>query len=178
MDTPSATQPSEARASPSDAPQSQLQILRLSLGGEMHAVRIDAVREILEISKITPVPLDFMRGVMNLRGSVIPVVDLAARLGLPAATSSRRSCVVIVDVALADQPGYQTVGALVDAVYEVADAGASDVEAVPRMGTRIAPQFIRSMVRVRGQATPELDLANILDERTMCDLVRAHGELH
>ena len=63
MDTPSATQPSEARASPSDAPQSQLQILRLSLGGEMHAVRIDAVREILEISKITPVPLmpDFMR---------------------------------------------------------------------------------------------------------------------
>jgi purine-binding chemotaxis protein CheW len=157
-----------------------IQFLRLSLGGDMHAVRIDAVREILELSHITPLPLmpDFVRGVMNLRGAVVPVVDLAARLGLQAATLTKRSCVVIVDVHVDDANTKQTFGALVDAVFEVIDANGGELEGVPRLGTRVEPRYIRSMVRVRGTATPELDLAAILDEQALRDLVRLSSNVH
>lgn len=146
----------------------------------MHTVRIDAVREILELSHITPLPLmpAFVRGVMNLRGAVIPVVDLAARLGLPGATLTKRSCVVIVDVQVDDASTRQTFGTLVDAVFEVIDAKGAELEAVPRLGTRIEPKFIRGMVRVRGVATPELDLETILDERSLSELVRLNSSVH
>jgi len=85
---------------------------------------------------------------------------------------------VIVDVPVAEHGAAQTFGALVDAVFEVVEAHADELESVPRLGTRIEPRFIRSMVRVRGVATPELDLATILDERALADLVRAATDVH
>ena len=78
--------------------QAMQQFLRFALGNERYAVRIDAVREILEVVRMTPLPLmpAFVRGVMNLRGAVVPVVDLGARLGLEVTVVGRRTCVVIV----------------------------------------------------------------------------------
>jgi purine-binding chemotaxis protein CheW len=152
------------------------QFLRLSLGSDPYAVRIDSVREILEVAQLTPLPLmpAFVRGVMNLRGAVVPVIDLAARLGLPATVLARRSCVVMVDVRPAqDQPAY-TIGVLVDAVYEVFSASAAEQEAPPRLGTRIDPAFIRSMVRLRGLPTPELQLTTILDPTVLAELIATH----
>lgn len=180
--TPEAHAGAQAGRWPADdgAAQALVQFLCFALGQERYAVRIDAVREILEVVRMTPLPLmpRFVRGVMNLRGAVVPVVDLGARLGLAATTVGRRTCVVIVDIALPDDQGTQRLGMLVDAVYEVVDLGATELEAVPRLGTRIDPGFIRSMVRVRGQATPELDIAAVLDQKVLADLIAEHTQAH
>jgi purine-binding chemotaxis protein CheW len=169
------------------APAHARQFLRFTVAGDHCAVRIDAVREILEVAQLTPLPLvpAFVSGVMNLRGSVVPVLDLGARLGLPGIALGRRSCIVVVDVlpaaagdddAEADAAiGPQTLGLLVDAVQEVFDTRAEDAESVPRLGTRIAPDFLRQMVRSRGQATPELDLGAILDVRVLAELIGTHA---
>ena len=173
------TKTSEGRVIQDVAPvDSQIvQFLRLSLGSEKYAVRIQAVREILQVVPTTPLPLmpAFVRGVMNLRGAVVPVVDLGARLALAATDVGRRTCVVIVDVPAADEGRAQTLGLLVDAVYEVFDAPVADQESVPRLGTRIDPGFIRSMVRVRGESTAELDLSAILDQQLLARLIAAHA---
>lgn len=156
------------------------QFLRFALGSERYAVRIDAVREILEVARMTPLPLmpGFVLGVMNLRGAVVPVVDLGARLGLPAANVSRRSCVVIVDIANRPDEGPHRLGMLVDSVYEVVDATDEELETVPRLGTRIDGTLIRSMVRIRDQVTPELDIGQILDPTTLSALIAEYRPAH
>lgn len=167
----------EVNVADADAPENAIahQFLRFALGHETYAVRIDAVREILEVVHMTPLPLmpDFVRGVMNLRGAVVPVIDLSARLGLSTTVIGRRSCVVMVDIP-APEDGRQTLGVLVDSVYEVFDASYSDQENVPRMGTRISADFIRSMLRVRGQTTAEIDLARVLEQTALADLIAQH----
>jgi purine-binding chemotaxis protein CheW len=177
MDTvPSPQQQAAGRPAAGAPPEPPQQFLRLSLGRDAYAVRIDSVREILEVAQLTPLPLmpDFVRGVMNLRGAVVPVIDLAARLGLPATVLARRSCVVMVDVRPAPDEPAHTLGVLVDAVYEVFSAGAAEQEPPPRLGTRIDPAFIRSMVRLRGLPTPELQLATVLDPAVLAELIAAH----
>jgi purine-binding chemotaxis protein CheW len=160
----------------SDTDASAVQLLRFAVGDERYAVRIDAVREILEVTRTTPLPLmpAFVRGVMNLRGAVVPVIDLGARLGLAVATVGRRSCVVIVETSAGAETPAMRLGMLVDAVYEVFDAQPDALEPVPRLGTRIDPSFIRSMARVRGQTTPELHLDAVLDATTLASLIAAH----
>lgn len=157
-----------------------VQLLRFAVGDERYAVRIDAVREILEVTRSTPLPLmpSFVRGVMNLRGAVVPVIDLGARLGLAVTTVGRRSCVVIVETSgNADMPAMR-LGMLVDAVYEVFDVQPAALEPVPRLGTRIDPAFIRCIARVRGQATAELNLDAVLDATALSALIDAHQGLH
>lgn len=157
------------------------QYLRFALGADMHAVRIDIVREILEVSSMTPLPLmpPFVRGVMNLRGAVVPVIDLAARVGLGGSAIGRRSCVVLVDAAPAhegDKP--QPMGVLVDAVHEVFDASEADTEPPPRLGTRIPLRFIRSIVRVGDRVTTEIDFASVLDQQALAELIERHTASH
>lgn len=162
----------------SDTDASAVQLLRFAVGDERYAVRIDAVREILEVTRTTPLPLmpSFVRGVMNLRGAVVPVIDLGARLGLAAATVGRRSCVVIVEAGAGSSTPPLRMGMLVDAVYEVFDAQPDALEPVPRLGMRIDASFIRSMARVRGQATPELHLDAVLDANALAALIEAHQD--
>lgn len=173
---------SQASSRPADAAAGAaatvLQFLRLAAGHEHYAVRVDAVREILEVGRMTPLPLmpGFVRGVMNLRGVVVPVIDLGARLGLAATEITRRTCVVIADVVTEAGENAQRLGMLVDAVFEVFESPAGQLEAVPRLGTRIDPAFIRSMVRVRGRATPELDIEAVLDPDVLVTLLRQHAE--
>ncbi|MBI5256282.1 MAG: purine-binding chemotaxis protein CheW [Burkholderiales bacterium] len=157
-----------------------LQLLRFAVGNERYALRIDAVREILEVSRTTPLPLmpAFVRGVMNLRGAVVPVIDLSARLGLGPTTVGRRSCVVIVDAHVGDDHATHRMGLLVDAVYEVFDIPAHELEPVPRLGTRIDATFIRSMARARGQTTPELNLDTLLDQAALSALISAYEPVH
>jgi purine-binding chemotaxis protein CheW len=146
----------------------------------MYAVRIDSVREILEVTHMTPLPLmpSFVRGVMNLRGAVVPVVDLAARMGLTPAVVAKRSCVVMIDVRRTPEAPVYPVGILVDAVYEVFDAGPDEQEAPPRLGARIDVNFIRSMVRLRGKPTLELQLDVILDPTVLAEMIATHPSLH
>ena len=160
-----------------DAERNVLQYLRFSVGDEMYAVRIELVREILEVAPMTPLPLmpAFVRGVMNLRGAVVPVVDLAARLGLATTEIGRRTCVIMVDIAVPEGDARCSLGVLVDAVQEVFDADESSLEGVPRMGTKIEPNYIQNMVRVRGKVTPALDFERTLAQQSLTELIAEYS---
>jgi purine-binding chemotaxis protein CheW len=163
----------EARGAPPAVPTHQY--LRIALGQSTYAVAIDSVREILKVVHMTELPLmpDFVRGVMNLRGAVVPVIDLSARLGLGLTPTDRRTCIVIVDVD-SGAAGTQTLGMLVDAVHEVVDFTPSDIEAVPNLGTPVAAAFLTGMARVRGQIVPLLDTQRVLLLDELSSLIAEH----
>ena len=190
----SRTQVALARQAPTPPNDMQTSMLRMAVGGQDLAVPIEDVREILEVGRLTALPRtpDFVRGVMNLRGAVVPVIDLAARVGQPAITIGRRSCVVVVKAeppampddeagapddghdALASPCGALVVGLLVDAVFEVFDAPASGIEPVPPLGTRIAPAFLRGMTRNRGEVIGVLALDRVLAQQELSALIAQH----
>lgn len=121
------------------------QYLTFTLDGEVFALEIASVREVLEFTGVTKVPRtpDFMRGVINLRGNVVPVVDLRLKYGMGRTESSVDTCIIIVEV---DLDGEQTVlGALADSVQEVIELEDADIEPPPRLGTRLDTGFIRGM---------------------------------
>ncbi len=172
-----------AGGEPAQAP---LSLLRMSVGDETLAVPIDDVREILQVARLTPLPRTphFVRGVMNLRGAVVPVIDLAARLGGAPTLTGRRSCIVVVDGTDAPTGGEDadgeavagrpvTMGLLVDAVYEVFDRAAHEVEPAPALGTRIAPGFLRGMTRSGGQLIGVLALQQVLAAAELSEAIAA-----
>lgn len=138
------------------------QYLTFLLGDEMFAIGILAIREIIEYGFVTEVPMTppFIRGVINLRGAVVPVVDLAVRFGRPARPNSKRTCIVIVDIEAAE--GYQQMGVVVDAVNEVLDIPPADIEPSPEFGARIRNDFIKGMGKINGKFVVVLDLNRVL----------------
>lgn len=152
------------------------QYLCLAVGQETHVIGIDMVREILEVGRMTPLPLtpDFVRGVMNLRGAVVPVIDLKARFGHEPAVIGRRSSVVIVETDHKDRDGPLVVGVLVDGVSEVLEIAQDDIEPVPALGTRIPREFLQGMAKVRGAILCILDADRILARDAMASLIAAH----
>jgi purine-binding chemotaxis protein CheW len=149
------------------------QYLRFALGQGRYTMDLARVKEILEFGSLTPVPMmpAFVRGVMNLRGAVVPVIDLGDRLGLGPASIGRRSCIVMVDLAAETRDEVPSMGVLVDAVDEVVDAADADHEPVPPLGTLVDPRYLRNLVRVRGVATPELDLPAVLNPAALAHLM-------
>lgn len=130
---------------------SSAQYLTFTLGEEVFAMDIRTVREIIQHAAMTTVPLmpNFLRGVINLRGAVVPVVDLQARLGRACTTVGKKTCVVIFD---ASSQGERTeLGLLVDAVSEVIEIDPSDIQEPPQFGTTIQREFIRGMGKVNGE---------------------------
>lgn len=169
---------SSSSASRADHPGSEVvSLLRMAVGQEILAVPIDDVREILQVARLTPLPRTpaFVRGVMNLRGAVVPVIDLAARLGGPATVPGRRSCIVVVDCSDAsddpDAGSRLTVGLLVDAVFEVFDRGAHEVESAPPLGTHIDAAFLKGMTRSGGDLIGVLSLAHVLATRELAQAI-------
>jgi len=125
-----------------------LQYLTFTLGDETFAMDIRAVREIIQHGSMTVVPLmpAFVRGVINLRGAVVPVIDLQSRFGRPVAQFGKKTCVVIFDVG--PDGDKVELGLLVDAVSEVIDIAASQIEPPPQFGTTIQREFIRGLGKV------------------------------
>lgn len=160
-------------------PESDGQYLTFTSGGEMYAIAILGIKEIIEYSGLTVVPMmpGFVRGVINLRGAVVPVIDLAARFGLPNANVSRRSCVVIVE-AHSEAEGRQDIGLLVDAVSAVLDIAASDVEQPPNFGARIKAEFISGMARMDGTFVIVLNVDRVLSVDEMALIATAHAPVH
>ena len=138
------------------------QYLTFMLGGEAFGIGIMAVKEIIEFGGITDVPMmpESIRGVINLRGAVVPVMDLAARFGRPQTVSGKRTCIVIVE--LAGEDGHQLTGIVVDAVSAVLDIPAADVEPAPSFGTRIRGDFIAGMGKVNGKFVILLNVGQVL----------------
>jgi purine-binding chemotaxis protein CheW len=154
----------EYRSTTVDEMNDQQQYLTFSLGEEMFAIGILTIREIIEYGQIAEVPMvpSFIRGVINLRGAVVPVIDLAVRFGRPPAAITKRTCIVIIEVANVAAGATQQMGIVVDAVSEVLEIAAEDIEPPPEFGSRIRTDFISGMGKVSGRFVVMLDVDKIL----------------
>lgn len=149
------------------------QYLTFMLGGETFAIGILAIKEIIEYDSLTAVPMmpASVRGVINLRGAVVPVMDLAARFGGKAAEITRRTCIVIVEIE--SEAGHQDVGVIVDAVNEVLEIPAAQIEPAPAFGARIRTDFIHGMGKVEGRFVIILDTNHVLSVDEVAAIVDA-----
>jgi purine-binding chemotaxis protein CheW len=150
------------------------QYLTFALGAEMFAIGILHIKEIIEYGQLTTVPMmpAFVRGVINLRGAVVSVVDLSSRFGGQPSEITRRSCIVIIELQLA--PGESRVlGVIVDAVNAVLDIDGDDIEPAPSFGTRVRPDFIAGMAKVNGRFVILLDVDRVLSVDEMIQLTAA-----
>ncbi|WP_343731997.1 chemotaxis protein CheW [Duganella sp.] len=138
------------------------QYLTFMLGSEVYAIGILGIKEIIEYGELTTVPClpAFIRGVINLRGAVVPVVDLAARFGRQAGAPTRRTCVVIVE-ARADDATHD-IGIMVDAVNAVLDIPPAQIAPPPAFGAAIRADFIAGMGKVRDRFVILLDSDRVL----------------
>ncbi len=149
------------------------QYLTFMLGGEMFAMGILTVKEIIEYSNLTEVPMmpACIRGVINLRGAVVPVVDLAVRFGRAAGAVTKRTCIVIVEVSANSER--QVVGVVVDAVNEVLDIPATEIEPPPSFGARLRTDFIQGMGKVNNKFVILLDVNHVLALDELADVADA-----
>ncbi|AEL07461.1 chemotaxis protein CheW [Xanthomonas campestris pv. raphani] len=138
------------------------QYLTFQLDGETFATSILGIREIIQYRAPTPVPSmpACVRGVINLRGAVVPVVDLQARLGRADSSIGKRSCIVILATEQAQGP--QVIGVLVDAVNAVIELADHDIEAAPSFGTHIRRDLLRGMGKVGERFVVLLEMEQVL----------------
>jgi purine-binding chemotaxis protein CheW len=138
------------------------QYLTFMLGREVFALNILNVKEIIEYGQLTEVPKmpGFIRGVINLRGAVVPVIDMAARFDKPTADITRKTCIVIIEVTHAE--GTQVLGMMVDAVNEVVDIEAGNIEPAPSFGANIRADFIEGMGKITGKFIILLNVNKVL----------------
>jgi purine-binding chemotaxis protein CheW len=147
-----------------------LQYLTFSLGDEVFAMDIRCVREIIQHSSMTMVPLmpEFVRGVINLRGSVVPVIDLQSRFGRERARLGKKTCIIIFDSVTAEEK--VELGLLVDSVSEVIDIAQAHVEPAPQFGSTIRREFIHGIGKVGGEFIVILAPDRALDVTEMAAL--------
>lgn len=138
-----------------------VQYLTFTLDGEAFATDISQVREVLEFTRVTNVPRtpDFMCGVINLRGSVVPVVDLRLQFGMEEIEPTIDTCIIIVEVQIDGQ--HTVLGALADSVQEVIDLRRDQLEPAPRLGTRINTEYIRAMGKHNDEFVIILDMNRV-----------------
>lgn len=151
------------------------QYLTFMLGGEIFAIGILAIKEIIEYGGLTTVPMmpGSIRGVINLRGAVVPVLDLAARFGRQPNEITKRTCIVIVEV---ESDGEQQVlGVLVDSVNAVLEIAASEIEPAPTFGAKIPTDFIEGMGKVNGKFVILLNVNRVMSVEELDALARAEG---
>lgn len=162
-------------ATGSAAQQDQQQYLTFMLGGETFAIGILRIKEIIEYGNLTEVPRmpDFIRGVINLRGAVVPVIDLGARFGKHATQVTRRTCIVIIEVAMGEEN--QDVGVMVDAVNEVLEIPGTEIEPAPTFGANIRADFIEGMGKIEGKFVIILNIQQVLSVDEMATLAGVSG---
>lgn len=150
------------------------QYLTFQLSKEVFALQILSVKEIIEYGALTTVPMmpNTIRGVINLRGAVLPVIDLAARFGGSPATVSKRSCIVVVEHA--EEGRHQNLGLMVDAVNAVVEIPASDIAPPPSFGTQIPTDFIAGMGKQGSGFVIILDPQHVLSTQDLAGLVSAN----
>ena len=138
------------------------QYLTFFIGGEEYAANILKVREVIEYDTLTAVPNTpvWIRGVVNLRGSVVPVVDLGVKFGLPASTISRFSCIVITEVDSDDEK--LTLGVLADSVSRVIEFSQNEIEEPPAFGTRVKIEYLLGLGAIGKKFCQILDIDKVL----------------
>ncbi len=151
------------------------QFLAFKLEEEIFAFDISKVREVLEFITVTKVPQtpDMMKGVINLRGSVVPVIDMRVKFGMGETEKTVNTVVIIIEINLDDES--TMIGALVDSVKEVMDLDAEHIEPPPNIGTRLNTDFIRGMGKQNDQFIIILDIEKIFSSEEL-ELVQQAGE--
>lgn len=149
------------------------QYLTFTLAGETFAVGTLSVKEIIEYGQLTAVPMmpPSIRGVINLRGAVVPVIDLGARFGGLQTEVGRRTCIVILEVDHIDEQ--QVIGVLVDAVNEVLEIAPTQIEPPPSFGGHIRTDFILGMGKVGSRFVILLDIGRVLSVDELAALTQA-----
>ena len=146
------------------------QCLTFTSAGEEYAIEILHVKEILPFSGATKVPMapPAVRGLINLRGSAVPVVDLAVKLGAPATEVSNRTCVIIMDVAVGED--FTVMGILADSVSQVLDVHAEDVAETPAFGIGVPTEHLRCIANIDGRFVPVIDIEGVLSAEDVAPL--------
>ncbi len=149
------------------------QFLTFLLAREMFAISIQSIKEIIEYGQLTPVPLmpDFVRGVINLRGQVVPVVDLQVRLGRPATPVGKRTCIVISEVSVGTEGETEVMGVVVDSVSEVLGIPASQIERAPQFGANVRQDFIAGLGKLDEKFVVILNMDKVLSVDELSSLV-------
>jgi len=148
------------------------QYLTFRLGSELFGVDVSKAREVLDYSDVTHVPQmpDYMLGVINLRGSVVPVINLRRKFGMGAAEKTIDTCIIVIEVEI--DGDVIVIGTLADAVQEVLDLHAGQIEPPPRLGTKLNTEFIKGMGNLDGQFLIILDIDRVF---TVEELVAIEG---
>ena len=144
----------------SNTTKAEVELLSFRLGGEEYSVDIMSVREIRGWTRATPLPHapEYVRGVINLRGTVLPVVDLSVRLGMAPVEGDARNVIIVVQV------GSQTAGLLVDAVSDILALPRNELQAPPELAADTAHSFIEALTIVDGRMIRVLDLGAVLPD--------------
>lgn len=151
----------------------QMQFLSFYLDGELYAIVIDRVREVLDYNKIRSVPRmpDFMKGVINLRGAVVPIMDLRIKFNMPIAENTVNTCIIIVELPIDGEDVF--IGIIADSVQEVLTLNTKSIEQAPRLGTKLHTDFIDGMCK-RGEEF--IILLNLVKIFTQEELIAVHPE--
>lgn len=165
-------------AEPSRTQDDEGQFLTFHLGGEMFAIGILGIKEIIEYGQITSVPMmpSFVRGVINLRGQVVPVIDLQLRFGRSNTEAGKRACIVIADVESEIEGERQEIGLIVDAVSEVLAIPPGDIEPAPAFGAKLRQDFVSGMGKVNGKFVIILNVENVLSINELAELANQVNE--
>ncbi len=142
------------------------QFLTFRLEQELYGVPIHTVLEVLDYVPVTKLPgsKNILKGVINLRGAVIPVADIRIKFGMAATVQSNNTCIIVVNVNASTEAGQTTVGVLADQVMEVADIAASDMQKPPEMGTGIPAHYLRGIGKLGGKFFMVLDVDSIISD--------------
>jgi len=145
--------------------------LVFQLGKEEFGIQVLKVREIMGVQDITPVPHlpAHVKGVLNLRGKIVPVIDLRLKFGLEAKEYTQRTCIIVVQVAVAgEEPS--PIGIVVDGVVEVLNVADADVEDTPQFGEGTDTSYLLGIAKIKGQVKLLLDIDKALDASEICKL--------
>lgn len=137
------------------------QYLTFRLGDELFGVDVGKAREVLDYTEVTHVPQmpDYMLGVINLRGSVVPVINLRRKFGMRNVEQTIDTCIIVIEIEV--DGDVIVVGTLADAVQEVLDLNAAQIEPPPRLGTRLNTEFIKGMGNIDDQFLIILDIDRV-----------------
>ena len=147
-----------------------VQYLTFKLADEVFAFDVAKVREILELTSITKVPQtpDFMRGVINLRGSVVPVIDLRLNFGMQCTEQTVNTCIIVVEVNLNGE--ILVLGVLADSVQEVVEMEPDHIEPPPQLGTKLNTEFIKGMGKVDNTFVMILDIDKVFSSDELSEI--------
>jgi len=154
----------------------QDQHLMFDLSNEELAVPVMNIREIIRYGKLTKMPMvpDFIEGVINLRGNVVPVINLSAKFGLNINKSDKRTCIIIMEVEISDDS--VVMGIVVDKVSQVIEIPDSDIEPTPTLGAKIQTNFIKGMARIDDGFIIILDISQVLSAEEVAIVSGIHKE--